>query len=138
VTVLRIRSASQLGEMREGGSMERPSREAAGHAGRAGPPLWVVALVHVLLLPVYAAWCLMGAASEFLWAGGLIMGAVWLVAGFLFIRWSREGRSGIVLREVVWALLSWLNIGPVLLVWIPRTRPLLVPRAASGHAATPG
>lgn len=120
-----------------GDSDLRSSRSDRRHE----PPLWIVAAVHVLLIPVYAAYTLWGAASEFLWAGALIMGAVWLVGGYFFVRWSREGRHGIVVREVVWAALSWLNIALALIAWIPLTRPLLVPRpvaGATGRAPIPG
>jgi hypothetical protein len=94
----------------------------------AREPLWAVTLLHVLLIPVYVVYTLWGAASEFLWAGALIMGGTWLVGGYLFIRWHREGRTGILPREVAWAVLSWLNIALALIAWIPFTRPLLVPR----------
>lgn len=83
--------------------------------------------VHVLVLPVYAGWVVLGAFSQFRWAGALGLGAMWAVVGWYAVRWAEEGRTGVVLRVLAWAALAWFNLLLLLVVAWPVSRPLLVP-----------
>ncbi len=85
-------------------------------------------LVQVLVIPIYAAFPALGLLSDFLWAAVLMQGVTWLVVTAMLMRWSGQGRPGLVLRPVWWALLSWATpLGLPFLVLVPPIRRLLVP-----------
>lgn len=97
------------------------TRPSTSHELQAG------LVAHALMLPLYAAWVMLGAFSQFKWAGALGLGFMWLLLAWFVVRWAHEGRTGIAKRMVVWGLLAWFNLLLVLpLLWRP-TRRFLVP-----------
>ena len=96
---------------------------------RPTSPLTVLG-VQVLLLALYGAEALVGAASSpssAPWGFFVVMGIMWLVATSLLVFWSRQGREGVVARAFAWGLLAWLTIFLLLLLLWWRTRKVLVP-----------
>lgn len=75
--------------------------------------LWRALALHVLLLPIWAFWALLSAASSPsespLWPF-LISGAIWIGVAALLIMWWREGRQHLPSRVIVWALAWWVAL----------------------------
>ncbi len=110
-------------------SVSSPRRTpTARPAPRLPRELRLALLVQVLVIPIYAAVPALGLLSQFLWDAILMQAFTWLVVTGMLIRWSGQGRPGLVLRPVWWALLSWTTpLGLPFLVLVPPIRRLLVP-----------
>jgi hypothetical protein len=74
-------------------------------------------------------------AAAFTWGFSLawlffVCGGIWLIVLVNLIRWSRQGRTGLVSSTVAWDLLLWLGPFVLFLVRWDRARTLLVPSPA--------
>lgn len=109
-------------------AMSRPGSAAARTPETGHRELRRVLVAQVLLVPVYAAFPLLGLLSDYVWAAILMQVFTWVVVVGLLVHWSLQRRSALIQRAVAWALLSWATpLGLPFLVMLPPTRRLLVP-----------